>query len=381
MSDRLRRAGDGRPLGSRPGVGTRRGALAVPTLLGVLVLLVVPVTAGAAPDSLAGTDDADAVELLTRSAGARDRISYQGTQYVSAWSTLRKSQASASAVVKVRHQAGGPTEVGVQDTQTAILHGESGTTWLADGGGPVDLLIGAYDVYLVGEASVAGRRADVVEARRADGSLAARLWLDRQTALSLRRETYTTAGQLLNASAFVDISITPAPTCCVRHHLESAWPSSPGRPAPAEPSGLRWEDITKLRENGFRCLETLGEDVVLYEARQLGDAVQLSYSDGVMSVSVFEQPGQLDPQRLDGYVPHEVGNGVVYTREGPPARFTWSSNGQVITVVADAPAEIVDDVLRAMPPENPEEVRQDDGLVARIGRGAQKVGSWLNPFG
>jgi hypothetical protein len=350
---------------------------AVPALLGALVLLVQPVSASAAPDSMAGRDDARAVELLTRSAEAASRTSYQGTQYVSAWSALTKSRASTSAVVQVRHQAGGPTEIGIQDTHTAILQGHSGTTWLADGGGPVDLLIEAYDVHLVGEAKVAGRKADIVEARRPDGSIAARLWLDQQTTLSLRRETFTLEGQLLSASSFVDISLVPAPPCCIQDGLEVASAPTP-RATATDHAMLEWDDIEKLRDQGFSCLERLAEDIVLYEARHLGDAVQLSYSDGVMSVSIFEQPGRLDPEQLDGYTANEAGDGIVYTSPGPPARFTWSSGGTVVTVVADAPLEVIDEVMHAMPPDGPDD--DDDGVVARITRGAKKVGSWLNPF-
>lgn len=349
--------------------------VAVPVLIGALILLVPP--ASAAPDNLAGVDDGRAVELLTRSASAASRISYQGTQYVSAWSALAKSGVSTSAVVQVRHQAAGTTEISVENSQAAILQGRSGTTWLADSGGPVDLLIGAYDVRVAGEGQVAGRLADVVEAVRADGSVAARLWLDRQTALSLRREAFTADGHLLSASAFVEVSLVSVPPCCLRSGMEAI-----GSPGPVyDESMLYREDIERLRGEGFHCLDRLAEGFVLYEARQLGDAVQLSYSDGVMTVSVFEQAGQLDPEQLSGYTSSEVGAGLVYTNPGPPARFTWSSGGRVVTVVADAPLEVIDQVLRVMPPDElAAEKENDDGLFARIGRGAQKVGSWLNPF-
>jgi sigma-E factor negative regulatory protein RseB len=347
-------------------------------LLGALILLVPSVTAAAAPDNLAGTDDPEAVELLTRSASAPSHTSYEGTQYVSAWSTLAKTGASKSAVVQVRHQAAGATEISLQDTQTAILQGRSGTTWLADTAGPVDLLIGSYDVRMAGEGHVAGRHADVVEALRPDGSVAARLWLDRQTALSLRREAFTPDGNLLSASAFVDVSVVQVPPCCLRSGMEAV--GSPAVAPGPDQSMLRWEDIERLRKEGYHCLDELADTFVLYEARQLGDAVQLSYSDGVMTVSVFEQPGRLDSEHLDNYTAHEVDEGIVYAIPGPPARFTWSSDGRVITVVADAPLEVVDDILRAMPPDRPAP-EEDNGLLARVGRGAQKIGSWLNPFG
>ncbi|WP_162452418.1 sigma-E factor regulatory protein RseB domain-containing protein [Phytoactinopolyspora mesophila] len=373
MTDSTKAAGDYRA--SRPFSGL--GLLTAPVLLGALILLVYPATSAAAPDSLAGTDDPQAVELLTRSANAPNYTSYEGTQYVSAWSTLAKSGASKSAVVQVRHQAAGATEISLQDTQTSILQGHSGTTWLADSGGPVDLLIGSYDVRMAGEGQVAGRQADVVEALRPDGSVAARLWLDRRTTLSLRREAFTPDGHLLSASAFVEISLAEVPPCCLRSGMDAVGLSST---QVHDQSMLRWDDIEQLRKEGYHCPETLAGSFVLYEARHLGEAVQLSYSDGVMTVSVFEQPGRLDPEQLHTYTAHEVGEGTVYAIPGPPARFTWSSNGRVITVVADAPLEVVDDILDTLPPDRPLP-EEDSGLLARVGRGAQKVGSWLNPFG
>lgn len=380
MSENLQPAGPDTAPGSAGRVASgsagARGYLLVPALLGVLALLVAPAGATAVPGDLSSVDDQRAVELLGRSAEAARHVSYEGTQYVSAWSAVSSSSASTSAVVQVRHRAGGSTEVRVQDTQASILRGDAGTDWLAEGGGPVDLLIGAYNLHLAGTAQVAGRAAHVVEARRSGGSVAARLWLDEQTALTLRRETYSTDGQLLSASAFVDISVAPAPACCMQWQDEGESVSSPGR---IEESMLHWDDIRRLRDEGFHCLEKLGDGMVLYEARQLGDVVQLSYSDGVMTVSVFEQPGQLDPAQLEGYDTREVGDGLVYTNPGPPARFIWSSGGRVVTVVADAPLETLDTILHAMPPEPPP-VREDDGFLARIGRGAHKVGSWLNPF-
>ncbi|NEE00545.1 sigma-E factor regulatory protein RseB domain-containing protein [Phytoactinopolyspora halotolerans] len=380
-------------LGGAPvlrGAGTLKqvALVAVPVLIGALVFLVPP-AASAAPDSLAGTDDRDAVELLNRSATASTRVSYQGTQYVSAWSALTKSGSSSSAVVQVRHRAGGRTEIGVQDAQAEILTSQTGTSWLAEDEGSVDLLVRSYDIRLVGEAQVAGRRTDVVEARHADGSVAARWWLDQETALRLRREAFLPDGRLLSASAFVDVSIVSVPPCCMRssvdHEAEATLAaeqtSSQDAPSP-EKTALQWEDIERLRQEGFHCLESLGESLVLYEAREIGGAIQLSYSDGVMTASVFEQSGHLDPAQMSGYTSNQVGEGVVYTRPGPPATFVWSSQGRVVTVVADAPSEVIEDVLRALPPDAAELDEEHEGdVISRIGRGAKKVGSWLNPFG
>ena len=181
--------------------------LMVPVLIGALVALVAPsaaaIPSGAGPPG----DDDRAVGLLERSAAAPDQVSYSGTQYVSAWSALAPSTASSSAVVDVGHEAGGATNIRVHNQQTDLLQTRTAATWLASSGGPAELLAGAYAIRMGAGAKVAGRPADVVEAWRDDGSLAARLWIDRATALSLRRETFATDGTLLSASAFVDVTI------------------------------------------------------------------------------------------------------------------------------------------------------------------------------
>ncbi|PSL01870.1 sigma-E factor negative regulatory protein RseB [Haloactinopolyspora alba] len=345
--------------------------LAVPMLVSALAVFIPAPTA----TPLDIGDDPRAVELLHQSAGAGEQVSYTGTQYVSTWSALTKSATSTSAIVQVRHAAGGETEVGLHNEQSAILQGHSTTNWLA-GDDPVDLLLDAYNVRMAGTATVAGRSTDVVEARRSDGSVAVRLWLDRETALSLRRESFARDGYPLGASAFVDISIGGADMCC---EFETAGDTETLDP---DTSMLRWSDIERLRDEGWHCPPTLSGGMVLYEARRLGDAVQLSYSDGVMTVSVFQQPGRLDREQLDGYTATEYGDGLVYTRPGPPARLTWSTGEHVITVVAEAPMHMVEVLIDRMPPERVSEpAEKDDGLFDRIGRGAQRVGSWLNPFG
>jgi negative regulator of sigma E activity len=214
---------------------------------------------------------------------------------------------------------------------------------------------------------VAGRSTHVVEARRADGTTAARLWLDTESGLPLRREVYNDDGTTRTASAFIEFSLERAPV-----------PSrSDGIPSTSDGT-LRHSDLAQLRGDGWRCPDRLGEGLVLYEARRVGEAVHLSYSDGVITVSVFEQRGHLDEERLRGFAVRETDGGVVYSTTGPPAQLVWSVDDWVVTVVADAPAETLDAVLAAMPPNEPE---YQSGFLARIGKGAERLASWLNPFG
>jgi hypothetical protein len=339
-------------------------ALAVPALAVPLLVSSLALAAPATADEQ--VDDMGAVALLYRAMDAPETVSYTGTQYVAAWSAL-PGGSSTSAVVDVTHRAGGTTEVRAHGSQPlSVVDDRSNAGWLAEGGGPVALLVRAYEVAVVGVATVAGRPVHVVEARRPDGSTAARLWLDTESALPLRREVYDDDGATRTASAFVEIEL----------ETQVAPLALPSRDDSAATS-LRHADLERLRGNGWSCPDSLGDGLALYEARRVGDAVQLSYSDGIVTVSVFEQPGRLDPTKLHGFAAREVDGGVVYSTPGPPATFTWSVDDWVVTVVADAPADTIDAVLAALPPNEPEEHR---GLVARVGKGAERIASWLNPF-
>jgi MucB/RseB N-terminal domain len=346
----------------------RRGpvplALAVPVL--ALPLFVGSITTSTPASALEAADDLGAVRLLHRAMAAPETVSYSGTQYVAAWSSLDGE--STSAIVDVIHRAGGSSQVRAHGARTLpAVDDRSSAVWLADGGGPVALLVRTHDVAVVGLGSVAGRPAHVVEARRVDGTTAARLWLDTESALPLRREVYNDDGTTRTASAFIEFSMEMA--------------SRAIRTAASTPSTddvLGQSDLAQLRGDGWSCPDRLGEGLVLYQARRVGDAVHLGYSDGVATVSVFEQRGHLDEERLRGFAARDVDGGVVYSSVGPPAQLIWSVGDWVVTVVADAPTETVEAVLAAMPPTEPEYER---GFLARIGKGAERLASWLNPFG
>lgn len=348
-----------------------------PTIVVVLVAGVLVVGALVAPahahNARSDHDDLRAVSLLYRAMDAPDRLTYAGTQYVSAWSVLDRSN-STSAIVQVRHTAGATTLVTDHDAQPLTLPPQ-GKSWLAGDGGPIGLLIKAYDVELLGQGRVAGRLTDVVGARRPDGTLAARLWLDAEYALALRREVYDEAGRMVSASAFVEIELAPVQSRFVGESRRT-WASTAG--LAAAPSRLSHADLADLRANGWRCPSDLGGQLMLYDAAWHDDAIRLSYSDGVANVSVFEQPGYLDPDTLKGFDRTKHGDGVVYTSPGPPSQFVWATaDGRVITVVADGSIDTVDSVLEEYPPS---ESTAPSGVLHRIARGAKKLVAWLNPF-
>lgn len=314
------------------------------------------------------TSDSYALEMLARAMTAPSFVSYSGTQFVAAWSATDPS-ASTSMMADVEHTAGGSTVVRPHGSaEAARVDPPDSAAWLASAG-PMDMLTDAHTLAVSGTADIAGRGTVVIDALRHNGTVVARLWLDEETALPLRREVYDDSGMVVRASAFVDITFSDDGVA--RADLT-------GRESPTwseRAKTLGNTDLDHLRAAGWTCPSTLASGLTLYEAKEVGSAIQLSYTDGVGAMSVFEQPGRLDTDAVAGFTVHEAGDGVYYRAPGPPTRFVWESQGYVVTVITDAPA-MVDAVLTAMPPE----AGESSGLLARVGRGAQRLMSWVNPF-
>ena len=141
---------------------------------------------------------AQAVRLLTQAAQAAVLASYQGEEIVSHWDTNGESVLMSD----IWHVSGGQT---VTRTLAAGTYA-SGEPYLSsdtDGQWPegvlgvttqlVRLLEAHYIVAYAGAGSADNRAAQVVEAWREDGSLAARFWLDEETKLPLEREVFDSA--------------------------------------------------------------------------------------------------------------------------------------------------------------------------------------------
>jgi sigma-E factor negative regulatory protein RseB len=362
----------------------------VPALGGAVLLsavalaLLLPEGAPSAPSADpertgAGRQPAPVVEpaawrLLDRAASAPGRVAYTGTQFVTAWAV------------------GGTTSQVLEVSSSPA----SGTTWRAAGGNPgsgarvhaaadaadpsilgagaVALLARHYSLTVAAPGRVAGRTTDVVEARLPDragaqGRVAARFWLDRSTGMVLRREVYDDHGRVIRASAFVDVDVSEADPAAAAGRAGRAWAQT-----------LDDAAVRRMRARGWDCPEALPGPLPLVDARRGGERRQilhLSYADGIASISVFLQPGELDRERLDDYQLEEVGGWPVWVRAEVPRRVVWASGGMVFTVVADAPERTVDRAVRVLHQHG---YARGGGPMDRLGRGLDRVASWFNPF-
>ena len=316
-----------------------------------------------------------AVHLLTEAAQAAVLTSYQGEEIVS-----RGTGSQATVLVsEIWHVSGGQTVTQTLATGTS----SPGQPYLSsdtDGQTPegvlgvtaplVRLLMQNYILAYAGSGSVYSRKAQVVEAWRGDGSLAARFWLDNATKLPLEREVFDPAANVIGEDMFVNVAFGAR--------------TSIGAPAAglAVPQGP-WTDplppaqLLALRSRGWLVRPALPGGLSLFTGAQKttssGTVLDLSYSDGLSVISLFEQRGNL-AARLAGWQQTTLDGHVVYVTEPDQRSLTWSSHGMVYTLITDAPAETVAAAVGTLPHDAP------PGFWKRMSRGLAKLASWANPF-
>jgi sigma-E factor negative regulatory protein RseB len=316
-----------------------------------------------------------AARLLTQAAQAAVQTSYQGEEVVSRWAI----SGGSVLVSDIWHASGGQT---ITRTLAAGTYASSGPYVSADTDAQwpegvlgvtiplVRLLEMRYVMAYAGAGLADNRAAQVVDARRSDGSLAARFWLDDATKLPLEREVFDTAAHVISEDVFINVQIVG--------QRPVAAPVG-GRAAPQDPwpNPLSASQLLALRDRGWLVPPGLPGGLSLFTGAQAatssGNVIDLGYSDGLSVVSVFEQHGNL-AAKLAGWQETTVAGHVIYVAEPDQRSLTWSSHGIVYTVIADAPAQTVDAVVGVLPHDAP------PGFWKRMSRGLARLASWANPF-
>jgi sigma-E factor negative regulatory protein RseB len=321
-----------------------------------------------------------AVRLLSQAAQATIVTSYQGKEVVTRW-----SEGGGSVLVSsIWHVSGGQTVTQTLDAG-ASLSSQPYLSSDTDSQSPegvlgvtaplLQLLESHYVVAYAGTGSADDRTAQVVEAWRGDGSIAARFWLDDATKLPLEREVFDTAAHVISQDVFIDVSFanpgaSPQQTAPASARV-SADPQGPW----TEP--LSRHQLLALRARGWLVPSELPDSLALFTGAKTeagtGDVLDLGYSDGLSVVSVFEQHGNL-PATLPGWRKTKVNGHVVFVAEPDQRMLTWAGRGTVYTVMADAPAPTVDAVVGSLPHDGPA------GFWKRMSRGVGRLASWANPF-
>ena len=334
-----------------------------------------PAPAPAPPSGSAAPDNDDGIQLLREAAGAGRTATYRGVQVITWWGP----RGTSTMVVNVAHQPGDgtllqmagtgeqsaastyvPDTPGIQEPGTAL-----GVTEEALG-----LLAANYRVVTGGTGSAGSRPAQIVEARREDGTIAARFWLDQATKVPLRRELFDHHSRMINEDAYIDLKVGRSAVTGVLD----------GQTAPSRPwsDELTAADLGKMRSRGWPLPGKLPGGLSLFDARQAstpsGPVFQLGYSDGLSEVSLFVQRGGL-PRTLAGYQEVQMAGRTVYTRDSVQQLLTWAGHGHVYTMIADAPAGTVEAIVDSMPHD------AAPGFWGRLSRGFSRLASWADPFG
>ena len=335
---------------------TRRRLLAAAVGAGV-VLAALPalaeVDAGSTSAEAAEASEAQALALLERAAQAGRRLSYSGTQYVASW----RQGSSESELVDFSHDP---------STGSVVQGGEAVSATATLDPRMLVRLSASYVLAVAGPGRCTGRAASVVEARRGDGQVAGRFWVDRDTGMLLRREVFDAEGERVRSSAFVDLDVRPAA------------PAAPVMALTVRTGGARPSQaaVDRLRTDGWLVPEVLPEGFRLFETRRNGDVLHLAYTDGLSTLSLFAQDGELGSGPMAGFRADRVGGRPVWVRRAAPERVVWSGGDRVWTLVSDAPEDAVLAAVGALP----RDPAPDEGLRSRLGRGLSRLGGLLNPF-
>ena len=296
---------------------------------------------GKVPTVAAGTPlGADAaLDTMRYAADASGSVSYDGRQRFTAF----RDGAVMAADAELEARAGQGTQVRVvNQTGEQVIEGFTPATISSRVVDNELLLLLERNYTLAGRrgAIVAGRAATVVIAMRA-GTVAARWWIDDDTGVLLWHETYNETGSVELSFGFTKINII---------HAAGIIDHFPRRlVVPNGDVALTLSNTPRLETAGWTCPADLaGLSLTRLRSNSTVDptGVQLGYTDGLVTVSVFEQRGRLsvapdgaswDPA-LKAYIWH-----------GASEAATWQSGDTVFTVVTDGSEALLGSAVDALP--------------------------------
>jgi sigma-E factor negative regulatory protein RseB len=177
----------------------------------------------------------------------------------------------------------------------------------------------SYQATLAGRGRVADRDCQLVDLKPKDGwRYGYRLWLDQKTGLPLRIALVGEGGSALEQMAFTDLNIGTKPA---EADLQ-----------PSTQLGLRRVQTLSAgtqADPGWR-VHAPPAGFTLRSGRRLGDSVQLLYSDGLASVSVYIEP-----------VPADQRGESAMRRGAVNVHSVWQ-DGRRVVAIGKVPAATVD---------------------------------------
>jgi negative regulator of sigma E activity len=181
----------------------------------------------------------------------------------------------------------------------------------------------------------------VVEARR-QGRVAARWWVDDASGLVLAQQSFDSAGRPALQVAFTSLQLLGARSVPAVRPAQLALLSSTD-------TVLTLSSVPELAQGGWVCPTTLARlGLVRLRSSSSGtpSALHLVYSDGLATVSVFEQRGQLAGAPSGSS--WDAGLGA-YLQDGASSLASWQSGSTVFTVVTDGSVELLGEAVASLP--------------------------------
>ena len=288
---------------------------------------------------------AEAQAMMQRAADAAHSVSYSGRQSFMA----HRNGGVIVAHVDVDARAGQGSQVMVNNqTGQQLLKGFTPaliSSRVVDDE-LLELLERNYRLSGTHGASVAGRASTVVMATR-DGSnfVAARWWIDDATGIVLWQETYDRSGSVDLSFGFTSVSVSRGDS--ILEHLP------PRLAVPRTSTSLTLSSATELNASGWSCVRHLaGLSLVRIRSDRAGnpDTVHLVYSDGLTTMSVFEQRGRLTVVPEGSHWDAALG---AHVRRGASSVATWQSGEMVLTVVTDGSTSLLAEAVESLPHGEP----------------------------
>ncbi len=295
------------------------------------------------PSAAAGATltPAQAQAMMQRAANAGDSVSYSGRQSFLAYRAGRTIVAQVD--VEARARQGTQVRVNSQRGQQLLRAFTSAhiSSRVVDDE-LLDLLQRNYDLSGTGGANVAGRSASVVTATlEGSSSAAARWWIDDATGIVLWQETYDRSGSVDLSFGFTAVSVSHGGS--ILEHLP------PKLAVPRTSTSLTLSSAAELKASGWSCVRELaGLSLVRIRSDRATnpDIVHLVYSDGLNTVSVFQQRGQLSAAPEGSQWDAVLG---AHVRRGASSVATWQSAEMVLTVVTDGSPALLAEAVESLP--------------------------------
>lgn len=236
--------------------------------------------------------------------------------------------------------------------------------------GQIDRMLTKYDASVQDVQTLdTGDAVPVQLTEQASGAVREVLFLDDETGLIVRRETFGRDGAPLRVVAYTSLEVAPKA-------LQTPVKIPVDDREVAE-HALETENAENARAAGFVVPETLPygyELVALFEMPDTSVPTQhLMYSDGLYTVSVFQQLGQPKRDVVDGAVKLTTADdGLVWRWPGTePRRFLFSGDDITFTVLTDAPTDELIDVVSELP------IDPEPSTLDRLALGLQRIKGWF----